>query len=534
MSQERRVSSAGLSLGAAIRAAYAAGQEDEALEPIVKVRPDGTPAGRIGRGDSVIFYDIRGEREIEMTRSLTDPSFASFPVEKNLGLHFATMIEYDSTLDVAVAFPKEGKIRNTLAEVVSRAGLRLAKVAESEKAAHIGFFLNGKSEDVFPGEERVIVPSPEGLANYDERPEMSARLVAEAVVRKALEPGIRLVVANFANVDVVGHIENRPAVLRAVEAVDEALGRVAAAAEAAGAILVVTADHGTVEEWMYADGTVNTGHTANPVPFLLADFSRSSAVSGLRADGELADVAPTVLELLSLAPPAEMTGRSLILPENGRPGAGRTVVLLILDGWGLGDGGPGDLIAGARTPHFDALWKRFPHARLASSGEAVGMPPGTVGNSEAGHLHLGAGRRVFLDRVRIDRAIRDGSFQANPVFREAMERARAARRQLHFMGIVSHYSSHGTITHLFALLEMARAAGMTDVCVHGFIGRRGERPESGAIYVEKVEEECRAIGAGEVVTVLGRYWSLDREGNWDRVEKAYRALVYGEGTRAGG
>jgi 2,3-bisphosphoglycerate-independent phosphoglycerate mutase len=528
-----RTSSSGRSLGAAIRAAYAAGQEDEALEPIVKVRRDGTPAGRIGRGDSVIFYDIRGEREIEITRSLTDPAFAHFPVEKDLSLHFATMIEYDPTLGVGVAFPKEGEIRNTLAEVVSRAGLRLAKVAESEKAAHVGFFLNGKSERVFPGEERVIVPSPEGLANYDERPEMSARLVAEAVVRELREPGIRLVIANFANVDVVGHIENRPAVIRAVETVDEGLGRVAAAAEAAGAVLVVTADHGTVEEWMYADGTVNTGHTANPVPFILADFSQSAAL-GLRSEGELADVAPTVLDLLALTAPAEMTGRSLIVPGSVRPAGGRTVIVLILDGWGIGDGGPGDLIAGARTPHFDALRARFPRATLASSGEAVGMPSGTVGNSEAGHLHLGAGRRIFLDRVRIDRAVRDGSFRTNPVFRAAMAHARAARRPLHLMGIVSHYSSHGTIEHLFALLEMARAEGVADVYVHGFIGRRGERPESGAIYVEKVEEACRTIGAGEVVTVLGRYWSLDREGNWDRVEKAYRALVHGDGTPAGG
>jgi len=145
-------------LGAAIRAAYAAGQEDEALEPIVKVRADGVPAGRIGRGDVLIFYDIRGEREIEITRSLTDPAFCPFPVDEDLGLHFVTMIEYDSNLNVRVAFPKEEQIRNTLVEVVSRAGMRLAKVAESEKAAHIGFFLNGKSETIFP--ERSGSSSP--------------------------------------------------------------------------------------------------------------------------------------------------------------------------------------------------------------------------------------------------------------------------------------------------------------------------------------------------------------------------------------
>lgn len=522
-------------LGAAIRAAYAAGQEDEALEPIVKTGADGAPVGRIGRGDVLIFYDIRGEREVEITRSLTDPDFRSFPVAEDLGLHFVTMIEYDSSLNVQVAFPKDGQIGNTLVEVVSRAGMRLAKVAESEKAAHIGFFMNGRSETVFPGEERIIVPSPEGLANYDEQPAMSAAAVAKAVVRKAAEPEVRLVLANFANVDVVGHIENRAAVLRAVEAVDAALGRVIAEADRRGAVLVVTADHGTVEEWMYPDGTINTGHTGNPVPFVLADFSAAGpAVGRLRPSGELADVAPTVLGLLGLAAPAEMTGRSLLASEARRnPGAAK-VVVLILDGWGVGDGGEGDLIARARTPHFDALRTRFPHILLQASGEAVGMPAGTVGNSEAGHLHIGAGRRVFLDRVRIDRAIGDGSFGANPVFREAMDRARTANRPLHLMGIVSHYSSHGTLDHLFALLEMARAAAVPRVYIHGFIGRRGERPESGAIYVEKVEDKCRELGTGEVVTVLGRYWSLDREGNWDRVEKAYRALVTGEGTRMRG
>ena len=161
------------------------------------------------------------------------------------------------------------------------------------------------------------------------------------------------------------------------------------------------------------------------------------------------------------------------------------------------------------------------------------MPPGTVGNSEAGHLHLGAGRRILLDRVRIDKAVEDRSFFSNEAFLWAIQKAKQEHRDLHLMGIISHYSSHGTIKHLFALLKLVKDAGVGEVYVHGFIGRRGEKPESGAIYVEKVEEMCRTLGVGEVVTVMGRYWSLDREGNWDRVEKAYRALVYGEGTPVG-
>jgi len=522
------------SLGPAIRAAYRAGQEDEALEPIVKVNAFGKPLGRIGSGDTVIFYDIRGEREIEITQSLTDPDFSRFPVEKNLNLHFVTMIEYSPSLRVEAAFAKDGKVANTLAEVLSSAGFRLAKIAESEKAAHIGFFMNGKSDTLFPGEERIIVPSPEGIFNYDQKPEMSAASVADEILRKIEDLRFPVVMANFANVDVVGHIENRPAVARAVETVDAQLGRVVSEAERRRVTLIVTADHGTVEEWLYPDGQVNTGHTKNPVPFILADFSldRPAAID-LRPSGELADVAPTVLDLLGLPAPVEMTGRSLLVERPDRLAKRGKIVLLILDGWGMRSDRAGNLIAESRTPAFDALWSRFPGALLESSGEAVGMPPGTVGNSEAGHLHLGAGRRILLDRVRIDRAVEDRSFFSNAVFLRALRTAREGSRRLHLMGIISHYSSHGTIEHLFALLKLAKDAGLSDVYVHGFIGRRGEKPESGALYVEKVEEMCRALGAGEVVTVLGRYWSLDREENWDRIEKAYRALVYGEGTPAG-
>ncbi|MDP2914785.1 MAG: alkaline phosphatase family protein [Candidatus Aminicenantes bacterium] len=522
------------SLGPAIRAAYRAGQEDEALEPIIKVDAFGKPLGRIGSGDAVIFYDIRGEREIEITRSLTDPDFSRFPAAKGLNLHFVTMIEYDPSLRADVAFAQDEKVANTLAEVLSSSGLRLAKIAESEKAAHIGFFMNGKSDTVFPGEERIIVPSPEGVFNYDQKPEMSAASVADEILRKMGDPQVRVVIANFANVDVVGHIENRPAVARAVETVDGQLGRVVSEADRRRVTLIVTADHGTVEEWLYPDGLVNTGHTKNPVPFVLADFSpdRPAAID-LRPSGELADVAPTVLDLLGLPAPIEMTGRSLLAERPDRPTKRGKIVLLILDGWGMRNDWEGNLIAQSRTPNFDALWTRFPHALLESSGEAVGLPPGTVGNSEAGHLHLGAGRRILLDRVRIDRAVEDRSFFSNEAFLRALRTAMERRRALHLMGIISHYSSHGTIKHLFALLKLARDAGLSEVYVHGFIGRRGEKPESGAIYVEKVEDMCRSLGVGEVVTVLGRYWALDREENWDRVEKAYRALVYGEGTPAG-
>jgi len=517
----------------AIRQAYAQGQEDESLEPIVLADSSGRPLGRPQPGDAMIFYDIRGEREVELTRSLTEDDFPHFPVRRGLGLNFVTMIEYAPGLRVQVAFEPEARLRDSLVEVLCRSGLRLVKIAESEKAVHLSFFLNGKRDEVFPGEERIIIPSLPGEVSYVDRPEMKAREVGQAVCAALGDASQDVLIANLANVDVVGHMENQKAVLAAVETVDEVLGLIVAEARRNKVTLVLTADHGTVEDWLYPDGSANTGHTRSRVPFVVADFASSDPGRlALSAEGELADVAPTVLRLLGLPQPAAMTGSSLIAEEGEGPGR-RRLLLLILDGWGLRQERQGNMIALAHTPHFDSLWSGFPRATLAASGEAVGLPSGAVGNSEAGHLHLGAGRRVLLDRVRLDRAVESGEFGSNPVFLRATEQARQPERALHLMGIVSHYSSHGTLRHLFALLRIARDRKVPRVYIHAFIGRRGETPESGAVYVEKVEEECRALSCGQVVTVMGRFWPLDREQNWDRVRKAYEAIVFGLGRKIG-
>jgi 2,3-bisphosphoglycerate-independent phosphoglycerate mutase len=519
------------SLIKAIREAYRSGQEDEELEPIVVVDSSQKPIGRIQQGDSVIFYDIRGEREIQITESLTDKNFNKFGVKKDLDLDFVTMIEYASSLDVRVAFPPEGEVKNTFTEIVTKNGLSLVKVAESEKAIHVGYFMNGKNEKAFPGEKRVLVPSPEGVDSYALTPEMSAGKVAESIITELDDPSIHVVVGNLANVDVLGHIEDKTAVLSAIEIVDRELGRLMEESRVRGVTVVVTADHGTVEEWQYADGTVNTGHTKNPVPFILADFSQDNPeILDLREHGELSDVAPTLLELLGLNKPVEMTGHSLIETSTYKNGEFEKLLFLILDGWGMNKDSFGNMIDEAHTPNFDTIWAQFPHSTLEASGEAVGMPANTVGNSEAGHLHLGAGRRILLDRIRIDKSIEDESFFNNPAFRWVMQSAKDKNRALHLLGIVSFYSSHGTIDHLFALLQMAKDLGVREVYVHSLIGRRGERPESGSIYVDNVEKKCQSLSTGKVVTVMGRFWALDREENWDRLEKAYRALVFGEGT----
>jgi 2,3-bisphosphoglycerate-independent phosphoglycerate mutase len=354
---------------------------------------------------------------------------------------------------------------------------------------------------------------------------MCAGAVAQEVISALAQPELDLIIVNFVNVDVVGHVENPEAVLRAVEEVDSRVGEVVSAAQAAGVVPLITADHGTVERWLYPDGTVDTGHTDSLVPFIIADPGFQDVE--LSGGGALTDVAPTILQLLDLPIPAEMTGKSLI--TSAVPAERRRVLLIIADGWGVRDEANGNMIMAAQTPVMDALQRDWPATRVMAAGKAVGMPEGTVGNSESGHSHIGAGRRILADRVRINEAIEDGSFFENEAFLWAMRGAKHDKTRLHLLGIVSFYSSHGAVEHLNALLEMARREGVPEVYHHAMLGRRGEHVGSGAHYVAGVEQEMERLGVGQQVSVIGRFWSLDREENWDRIEKTYRWLVAGAG-----
>ena len=260
----------------------------------------------------------------------------NFRWRMTLHLHFATMIEYQKGLRVHVAFPPEGTIKDTLSEVIARHKLKQAKITESEKASHVGFFLNGKNTEVLAGEERVIVPSRRDVVLFDEAPEMSIHAITEEAREKIHDPSYHFIFINFPNVDVVGHIENEEAIVRAVEAVDTCMGDIVDEAREEGMIAIVSSDHGTVEKWLYPDGTIDTGHTDSDVPFILVHSDRNIS---LREKGELADIAPTVLDLMGISQSPYMTGRSLI--ENTsrpriHPSGEKTprVLLLILDGWG--------------------------------------------------------------------------------------------------------------------------------------------------------------------------------------------------------
>lgn len=210
----------------------------------------------------------------------------------------------------------------------------------------------------------------------------------------------------------------------------------------------------------------------------------------------------------------------------------KPVVLIILDGWGIAPPGPGNAISLAKTPNFNKLWAVYPKTLLEASGESVGLPKGDQGNSETGHLNLGAGKIVFQDLPRIDMAIADGTFFKIPAFIDAVEHAKANNSSLHLMGLLGAGGVHSSLEHLFALLSFCRQQSLTRVWLHLFTDGRDSPPYSARLYTDKLEEELKSIGCGKIATVCGRYYAMDRDYRWERTEKAYNLIVQGVGNPA--
>lgn len=210
----------------------------------------------------------------------------------------------------------------------------------------------------------------------------------------------------------------------------------------------------------------------------------------------------------------------------------KPTVLMILDGYGLNESEKGNAVAEAKTPVMDQLMKEYPFVKGNASGMAVGLPEGQMGNSEVGHLNMGAGRIVYQDLTKITKAIQDGDFFENKALLSACENVKANDSSLHLMGLVSDGGVHSHIEHIYGLLELAKRQGIEKIYVHCFLDGRDTPPASGKEYVEQLEAKMKELGVGEVATVMGRYYAMDRDNRWDRVEKAYRALVYGEGEQA--
>ncbi|SMO65138.1 2,3-bisphosphoglycerate-independent phosphoglycerate mutase [Melghirimyces algeriensis] len=207
----------------------------------------------------------------------------------------------------------------------------------------------------------------------------------------------------------------------------------------------------------------------------------------------------------------------------------KPVALIILDGFGLRKEVHGNAVAQAHKPHFDRLWSQYPHTTLQASGRAVGLPEGQMGNSEVGHLNIGAGRVVYQDLTRVSQSIEEGSFFDNETFLGAIQHVKAKQSKLHLYGLLSDGGVHSHIEHLFALLELAKKEGLKEVYVHAFLDGRDVAPDSGIRYIQQLQEKMDQLGVGQIATVQGRYYAMDRDNRWNRTEKAYRAMVYGEG-----
>ena len=296
----------------AIESSYQKEVFDEFVEPTVITTADGeTPIAKIEENDSVIFFNFRPDRAREITRAIVDNSFSEFETKK-IKTYFVCFTEYDETMpNVHIAFRKE-PIKNTLGEILSNRGLTQLRIAETEKYAHVTFFFNGGEEKQYLGEDRILVPSPK-VETYDMQPEMSAYEVTDKVVEAILSEKYDCIILNYANPDMVGHTGNLEAAIKAVETIDECVGKVVNAINEKHGNLLITADHGNCEQMVdYATGEPHTAHTTNLVPLIVITEKENLK---LKEGGKLADLAPTILDLMNIEKPEDMTGETLLEKE---------------------------------------------------------------------------------------------------------------------------------------------------------------------------------------------------------------------------
>ena len=298
------------SASAGIQASYDDGKPDEFVIPFV-VKKDGKPVAVISDHDSVIFFNFRPDRAREISHAFLDDTFEGFSREKKLDLVYVCFTDYDETIEhKLVAFKKE-TITNTFGEYLAAHGKKQLRLAETEKYAHVTFFFNGGVEEPNEGEDRILVPSPKEVATYDLKPEMSAHMVCDKLVEAIGSGKYDVIIVNFANPDMVGHTGVESAAVKAIETVDACVGRAVEAIKAADGVMFICADHGNAEQLVdYETGEPYTAHTTNPVPFILVN---ADASLGLREGGALCDIVPTLIDLMGMEQPKEMTGKSLLV-----------------------------------------------------------------------------------------------------------------------------------------------------------------------------------------------------------------------------
>lgn len=306
---------------AAVQASYAKKKYDEEFVPVVIVK-DNKPLAKVAENDALIFFNFRSDRAREITKALVLPGFEKFPRPYLKDLYFVAMTEYEKELPVETAFPPE-IISQSLARILSENNLTQLHIAETEKYAHVTFFFNGGQEDPFKGEERILIPSPR-IASYKDKPEMSAKEITKKLVKEIMDDKFDFIVVNFANGDMVGHTGDLKATIKACEVIDDCLKQLVEVILGRNGIALITADHGNAEELVnLQSGDIDKEHSTYPVPFIMVGKSYEGKTAGLpevpnsdlsliKPSGILSDVAPTILKIMKIKPPKEMTGKSLI------------------------------------------------------------------------------------------------------------------------------------------------------------------------------------------------------------------------------
>lgn len=509
-----------------VRELYERGENDGDMKPLVAYI-DGKPFGRIKDGDAVIFCCKRGEREIQLTEAFVMPDFKEFKVKKFDKLDFITMVKYDESFNnvkIAFDFPP---LENTLPEIVSKHGLRQLHIAESEKYAHVTFFFNGRKRSSFPNEDDVLIKSPE-VEDLSKYPQLSIYEMVDELKSRIESSKYGFILANLANGDVIGHLLDMNPKVECVKHLSNALESIVNTALEKDYAVIITADHGLIELGMKTlnPPIPNPGHTTNPVPFflLLPDDKLK-----IKKKGVLGNVAPTILQLMGLEKPEAMTQDSMILEK---PKRSYRVLLVIIDGWGIGPEDERNPIYIAKPKFWYYLLNNYDYAKLGASGESVGLMPGHPGNSEAGHMNLGAGRIVIQDEEIIGKSLRDGTFSERKAFVETFERLNEKGGDLHLITMLSLKSSHGTIEYPLALVKKAKDMGVKNIYIHTIFNRHGAENTTAADLLELFDEKLNDYENTFIATCVGRKWALDRDKHYDRTKIAYDALVFGIGKKA--
>ncbi|MBI2119691.1 MAG: bifunctional isocitrate dehydrogenase kinase/phosphatase [Elusimicrobia bacterium] len=551
-------------LSPVLNAIYKGGIEDQLIPPIVVVNQQGEPIGTIKDGDRAIFINFRTDRAKPITYALTPAAgyeglegglVSNFPKPK---VHFVTMTNYDDAFveHVQVAF-EPAPFGKTYSEIIAAHGYKEVRFMESEKWRAGTWFLDGRRNIVDQlGIDVRVVPSPK-KASYVEVPEMSAVALTDEVISVIEnDPSVTDIFVNYANPDMVSHAfaQVNPkgdfdAVVKAIQVVDEQLGRLVEAALQKGWVIAITADHGNAEELYDKEGNPMPGHSTNKVPFILLSHNDWELRNiDFIEDGSLSNIAPTLLELRGIAAPKEMTSDSLIFSHVDSDPS-RKIMRIVLDGWGLSKQKKGNAIARAgeltklNMDHWltsqtsgPGRWlDRYPHTALNASSVEAGYPMGVAGTTEFGHVNLDGGRHLQSDLTLINQALEDGSFAKNMALLNSMFEALQNETSLHLMGLVSHGSKgdiHASMEHLFMLLRMAKAVGLKkdQVKIHVFTDGRDSGPQSAVQFIKLLQIVLDDLDLGMIVDVMGRGWAMDRDNRWLRISSAYDAMVGGIGA----